>query len=82
MAVDRYGDRQEIRRDDEAISRLRADIARDRCRLDEDIRAGCRREASLDADKLVRDERALDARLRDVRHDRNDNYRDSFRGRY
>ncbi len=81
MAGDRYGDRQDIRHDDAAISRLRADIARDRWRLDEDIRCGRRREAARDADDLARDQRALDARLRDVRHDRHDYFRDSFRGR-
>ena len=81
LADGRYGDRQDIRRDEAAISRLRADIARDRCRLDADIRAGRRREAARDADDLARDQRALDARLRDVRHDRNDYFRDSYRGR-
>ena len=81
LAGDRYWDRQDIRRDDAAIRRLRADIARDRRRLDEDIRCGRRREAARDSADLSRDERALDARLRDVRHDRNDYYRDSFRGR-
>ena len=81
MAGERYFDRQDIRHDDMAISRLRADIERDRCRLNDDIRFGRRREAARDRENLARDQRALDARLRDVRHDRNDFYRDSFRGR-
>ena len=81
LAGDRYFDRQDIRHDEAAISRLRADIARDRCRLDEDSRAGRRREAARDASDLARDQRALDAKLRDVRHDRNDYYRDSYRSR-
>ena len=82
LAGERYGDRQDFRRDEATISRLRGEIARDRWRLDEDIRAGRRREASRDAEKLACDQRALDARLRDVRHDRNDYYRDNYRGRY
>ena len=81
MAGDRYSDRQDIRRDDAAISRLRANIVRDRCRLNEDIRAGRRREAARDAEDLARDERMLNARLHDVHHDRNDYWRDSYRGR-
>ena len=81
LAGDRYSDRQDIRRDDAAIGRLRFEIARDRRRLDEDIRAGRRREAARDADILARDERMLNARLHDVRHDRNDYWRDSYRGR-
>ena len=81
LARDRDSDRRDIRRDEAAISRLRSDIARDRFRLDEDIRRGRRREAARDAADLARDQRALDARLRDVRHDRNDYYRDSYRGR-
>ena len=82
LAGDRYWDRQDIRRDEAAISRLRSDIAHDRRRLDADIRAGRRREAARDADDLARDERMLDARLRDVHHDRNDYWRDNYRGRY
>ena len=81
FAGDRDWDRHDIRRDEAAISRLRADIARDRWRLHEDSRAGRRWEAQRDADNLARDERALDARLRDVRRDRHDYFRDSYRGR-
>ena len=52
--------RQEFRRDDRQADRLRADIARDRARLDEDLR--CRRYAAAQRDRadLARDERALD----------------------
>ena len=81
MAGDRYFDHQDIRRDDAAISHLRAAIERDRCRLNDDLRAGHRREADNDRADLARDQRALDSRLHDVRHDRNDLYRDNFRGR-
>ncbi len=79
MAGDRYNDRQDIRRDEVAINRLRADIERDRCRLNDDIRAGRRRQAARDAEDLARDQRALNARVRDVRHDRDDLYRDNYR---
>jgi hypothetical protein len=53
---DSYQGRQEFRRD----GRLRADIARDRARLDEDMR--CRRYGAARRDRadLERDERALD----------------------
>jgi hypothetical protein len=81
MAGDRYFDRQDIRQDEAANSRLRADIERDRCRLNDDLRTGHRREADHDRADLARDQRALDLRLHDVRHDRNDLYRDNFRGR-
>ena len=81
MAGDRYFDRQDIRHDEMAISRQRADIEGDRCRLRDDLRDGRRYEAARDREQLARDERALDGRLRDVRHDRNDIYRDSFRRR-
>ena len=82
LAGERYGDRQDFRRDEATISRLRSEIARDRWRLDEDIRAGRRREASRDARKLAHDEHMLNEKLRDFRHDRNDYYRDNYRGRY
>lgn len=81
LAGDRHEDRRDIRRDEVGMSRLRADIARDRCRLDEHLRAGRRWEAARDREMLERDEHRLMERLRDVRHDRNDYYRDSFRGR-
>ena len=81
FAGDRDWDRHDMRRDEAAISRLRADIYRDECRLNEDLRAGRRWAAHKDSEKLARDQRALDARLRDVRHDRNDYFRDSYRGR-
>ena len=42
--------------------RLRNDIARDRARLNEDIRCGRRGAAAADARDLARDQRALHAR--------------------
>jgi len=74
------GERYDIRRDDAVIRNLRADIERDRCRLNEDLRAGRRREAERDRADLARDQRALDMRQRDVHHDRNE-FREGFRGR-
>jgi hypothetical protein len=54
---------------------MRADIARDRARLNEDIRCGRDRAAARDAADPARDQRALDAQLRDIRRDRRDYYR-------
>jgi hypothetical protein len=53
-------DRQDLRRDYNQTDRLRADIARDRARLNEDLR--CRRydAARRDRADLARDERQLD----------------------
>jgi hypothetical protein len=75
-AADRYYDRQDLRGDYARVERMRADIARDRARLDEDIRCGRDRQAARDAADLARDQRALDAQLRDIHHDRRDLYRD------
>lgn len=75
------GERYDIRRDEAAIRSLRADIERDRCRLNEDLRHGRRWEAERDRAGLARDQRALDMRQRDVSHDRNDYFREGFRGR-
>ena len=81
FAGDRDWDRRDIRHDDAAISRLRADIYRDQCRLNDDLRAGRHWAVRRDEAELTRDRRALEARLRDVRHDRQDYFRDSYRGR-
>jgi hypothetical protein len=53
-------------RDYARVDRLRNDIARDRARLNEDIRCGRRAAAAADARDLARDQRALHAR-RDYR---------------
>ncbi len=71
-----------IDRDYDRIERMRADIARDRARLDEDIRCGRERAARHDAADLARDQRRLEAMLRDVHRDQryeNGYYRDSYR---
>jgi hypothetical protein len=51
------------------VNAMRADIARDRTRLNEDIRCGREAAAARDATDLARDQRALEAQLRDIRHD-------------
>ena len=62
------------------IDRMRNDIARDRARLDEDIRCGRQQAAARDAADLARDQRALDAQRRDVHNDiRRDTYYRSWR---
>ena len=58
------------------VNAMRADIARDRARLNEDIRCGRQAAAARDAADLARDQRALKAQLRDIRHDQRDIYRD------
>jgi hypothetical protein len=89
-AQERYGewrdihhDRQDLRRDYRDVGsdyaqadRLRADIARDRGRLNENIRCGREWAAQRDAADLARDQRALNGLSRDIRHDPADMYRD------
>ena len=76
-AGDRYRDRDF---DYSRVERLRADVARDRARLDEDLRCGRRRAAAADARDLARDRRTLEALERDGRRDsgRGD-FRNGFR---
>ncbi len=75
---DRMHDRQDIRRDYDRVDRMRADIARDRARLDEDIRCGRTAAASRDAADLARDQRALQSQYRDI-HEDHENYRQWWR---
>jgi hypothetical protein len=58
------------------VNAMRADIARDTSRLNEDIRCGREAAAARDAADLARDQRALEAQLRDIRHDQRGIYRD------
>ena len=58
---------------------MHADIARDRARLNADIRCGREAAAARDAADLARDQRALEAQLRDIRHDQRDIDRDEQR---
>lgn len=71
-------DRWDLRRDYRREVSLQNEIARDRARLQEDLRCGRREAAFRDRAELVRDERLLQALRRDVRYDRRD-YRDNRR---
>ena len=61
---------RDLRHDYGRVDRLRDDIARDRARLNEDIRCGRQAAAAADARDLARDQRALDVQYRDIRSDR------------
>ena len=78
-------DKRDVRSDYRRVDRMRADIARDRWRLDQDIRYGRSQAAAADARDLARDQAALNAMLRDIdrdkddiRYDRQDLRRDSY----
>ena len=70
-------DVRDLHNDSERVERLQADVARDHWRLNEDIRCRRDRAAAQDAQDLARDQRALNAQLRDIHHDREDVYRDN-----
>jgi len=76
---DRYYDRQDLRGDYYRIDKMREHIARDRARLDEDIRCGRQEAAARDAADLARDQRALQFQVRDARRDQYDLRRDYYR---
>jgi hypothetical protein len=71
LSAEDWHNRQDLRRDYARIDRLRDDIARDRVRLNEDIRCGRQNAAARDARDLARDQRALNAQRRDIRNDYN-----------
>ena len=73
---DLRADYRDINHDYTRVNGMRADIARDQARLNEDIRCGRAGTAAREAQDLARDQRALDAQLRDIRHDRFDASRD------
>lgn len=73
---DAHHDRQDLRRDYARVDRMRADIARDQYRLNEDVRCGRRGAVERDRRDLARDQRALNTQLRDIHHDRQDLYWD------
>jgi hypothetical protein len=78
----RYRDyqRQDLRNDYRRVNAMREHIARDRARLDEDIRCGRQAAAARDAADLARDERALQYQIRDIRRDQyNTSYRNNWR---
>ncbi len=68
-----HDDRRDVRFDHVSVDRMRAIIARDRFRLEQDLRAGRDRAAAEDARDLARDQRAFRAQFRDVQLD---GYRD------
>jgi hypothetical protein len=67
--------RQDMRQDYRRIAEMREHIARDRARMNEDIRCGRQAAAARDAADLARDERALRYQQRDVRHDQRNYWR-------
>jgi hypothetical protein len=69
LSAEDWHNRQDLRRDYARVDRLRDDIARDRVRLNEDIRCGRQNAAARDARDLARDQRALNAQRRDIRSD-------------
>jgi hypothetical protein len=76
-------DRQDLRSDYRDINhdyvranQIRADIARDQARLNEDIRCGRTAAAWHDRQDIARDQRVLGAQMRDIRHDQYDVSRD------
>jgi hypothetical protein len=75
-AQDGYWQRRDLRSDYARVDRMRADIARDRWRMNEDIRCGRGRAAAAEAADLARDQRALNGQLRDIHRDRRDLRRD------
>ena|SRR5947209_3300102 len=79
---DLRADYRDLRHDSTRMDRMRADIASDRARLDEDIRCGRSAEAAEDARDLARDQQALNAQFRDIQRGRSDVYynRNSWRG--
>jgi hypothetical protein len=80
---DLRADYRDMRHDHTRVDRMSADIARDRARLNEDIRCGRSDAAAEDARDLARDQQALNAQLHDIQRDRSDVYydRNAFRGR-
>ena len=73
---DLRSDYRDINHDHNRADQVRADIARDRARLAEDTHRGRYAAASQDRRDLARDQRLLDALVRDVRHDQFDSFRD------
>jgi hypothetical protein len=77
---DRYYQRQDLRNDYYRVDAMRDHIARDRARLNEDIRCGRQEAAARDAADLARDQRALNSQSRDIRRDQySPRYRNDWR---
>jgi hypothetical protein len=65
-------ERRDLDRDYAKVHHLRADIERDRWRMDQDLRSGRERAAARKARDIARDERALESQLQDIRRDKAD----------
>jgi hypothetical protein len=63
-------DYQHIGNDYANLDAMRFHMAQDQARLNEDIRCGRDEAAARDAQDLARDQRALNAQIRDSQHDR------------
>ncbi len=61
--------RRDLRHDYANADRLRADIARDQYRLNQDLRCGRPYAAQAQARDIARDQRALDRQMRDIHRD-------------
>jgi hypothetical protein len=70
-------DWRDLHQDYNRADRLNAEIARDRARVNEDIRCGRPTAAAHDRAELVREQRELAAQRRDIRQDWRD--RDYYR---
>lgn len=81
LSAQDWRDYRDVNHDYARINRMRADMAADQARLNEDIRCGRSAAAARDAQDLARDQRAYNAQVRDVRHDQRDIRRDSYYGR-
>jgi hypothetical protein len=69
---DLRGDYRDLRNDYAQVDRLRADIARDRYRLNRALAYGDEWQAQRNASDLARDQRALNALLADIARDHRD----------
>src|SRR5258706_3622070 len=69
---DLHEDYRDIQRDYAQVDRLRADIARDRYQLNQALENGDEWRASRIAGDLARDQRTLDALIRDIARDHRD----------
>jgi hypothetical protein len=69
MAFPAAAQDRDLRGDYARVNRMQADISRDRARMNEDIRYGRSAAAARDAADLARDQRALDAQMRDIHRD-------------
>ena len=66
---------QDIRHDQTKVNALRGDIARDQARLNEDLHFRRMAAVAHDRNDLARDQRALKALQRDMRHDVRNSWR-------